>query len=79
MNTLDHTIQMPNSPITASASTEDWLRVDEVSEITGFSPWTVRRWVHEGNLPAVRVGGRSIRVLRTELDKFLVSQPRYPS
>src|ERR1700760_2742501 len=35
------------------------------------TPQTVRNWLDRGELPAVRVGSRRVRVLRADLDAFL--------
>jgi excisionase family DNA binding protein len=32
---------------------------------------TVRNWIDRGELPAVRVGSRRVRIRRSDLDRFL--------
>ena len=42
-------------------STEQFLSVNEVAEVIGVHPVTIRRWISSGQLASIRVGGR-IRV-----------------
>jgi excisionase family DNA binding protein len=46
------------------------LHVGEVADLTKVSIKTVRRWIESKELAAVRLG-RSIRVSRTELARFI--------
>jgi excisionase family DNA binding protein len=39
--------------------------------ITDGNPQTVRNWIDRGELPAVRVGQRRVRVRRSDLEAFL--------
>jgi excisionase family DNA binding protein len=43
----------------------------EVAEILKLNPQTVRNWIDRGELPAVRVGSRRVRVRQTDFDAFL--------
>lgn len=45
------------------------LNVDEVAQQLKLHPKTVLRYIHDGRLPAVRVG-KSYRISRAELDAF---------
>ena len=47
-----------------------FLTVAEVAAMMRVSKMTVYRLVHNGDLPAVRVG-RSFRVLETDVDEYL--------
>ncbi|MCW2773713.1 MAG: binding domain, excisionase family [Nocardioides sp.] len=47
-----------------------FLTVAEVAAMMRVSKMTVYRLVHNGELPAVRVG-RSFRVLETDVDEYL--------
>jgi excisionase family DNA binding protein len=46
------------------------LSIQEVAQITGLHEITIRRYVHSGELEAVRIG-RRIRVRREALDRLL--------
>jgi excisionase family DNA binding protein len=35
------------------------LDINEVAEYLGVSHWTVRRWIEQGRLPVVQIGGKS--------------------
>ncbi len=50
------------------------LVVDQVAELLGKHPATVRRWIREGKLPAQKLGGKyGIYVLdREEVLQYLV-------
>ena len=53
-----------------------WLRVPEAAELLGIPRSRCYELIHQGELPAVRIGERSIRVHRGELEKFLLEQRR---
>jgi excisionase family DNA binding protein len=57
-------------------SVRDWtnevfLTIAEVAETLKVSEQAVRNWVDAGSLSAVRVGGRRIRILQSDLDQFI--------
>ena len=54
----------------ADMSEVKFLTIAEVAEIMRVSKMTVYRLVHNGELPAVRVG-RSFRVQETDVDEYL--------
>jgi len=65
---------MPGPTPTRTVDTEDpWMTLGEVSEELKVHPSTVRLWVKEGRLAAVRAGGRKWRVRRSELARMLKS------
>ena len=52
----------------------EWLRVPEVAELLGLPRTRTYELIAQGELPAVRIGERSIRVHRRELEKFLLNE-----
>ena len=54
-----------------SASWDDeYLTVNEIAEHLKLNPQTLRNWIDQGSLPAVRIG-RRVRVRRADLDRIL--------
>ena len=56
--------------------TRDWLKVPEVAEELGIPRTRAYELIANGELPAVRIGERSIRVHRGELERFLLETRR---
>ena len=54
-------------------SHSEFLTVREVAELLKLNQQTVRNWIDRGELPAVRVGARRVRVLRSDLDAMLAA------
>ena len=54
----------------------EWLRVPEAAELLGLPRTRTYELIQRGELPAVRMGERSIRVNRRELEKFLLENRR---
>jgi excisionase family DNA binding protein len=55
--------------------------VDEVADIIGVHPETIRRAIRTGRLKAFRVGGSQrapFHVTREELERFMQAQPNQP-
>lgn len=50
----------------------DWLKVPEAAELLGIPRSRCYDLIQHGELPAVRIGERSIRVNRRELERFLL-------
>ncbi|MEJ7814785.1 MAG: helix-turn-helix domain-containing protein [Rubrobacter sp.] len=53
-----------------------WLRVPEAAEVLGLPRTRAYELIQQGELPAVRIGERSIRVNRAELERFLLESRR---
>ena len=54
-----------------SADPEDsFLTVAEVAEMLKLNQQTVRNWIDQGSLPALRVG-RRVRIKRSDFDRVL--------
>jgi excisionase family DNA binding protein len=49
---------------------ESFLTVAEVAELLKLNQQTVRNWIDQGSLPALRVG-RRVRIKRSDLDRVL--------
>jgi len=49
---------------------DTFLTVAEVAELLKLNQQTVRNWIDQGSLPAVRVG-RRVRIRRTDLERVL--------
>jgi len=45
---------------------DEFLTVAEVAAILKLNQQTVRNWITDGKLPAVRVGERRVRIRRTD-------------
>ena len=54
----------------------NWLRVPEVAEELSIPRSRAYELIKRGELPAIRVGERSIRVNRVELERFLLETRR---
>jgi excisionase family DNA binding protein len=57
----------------------EWLRVPEAADLLGIPRSRCYELIQRGELPAVRVGERSIRVNRRELERFLLEDSRVVS
>ena len=49
------------------------LTYSEVAERLRVSERTVKRLVHDGRLPCVRIGARLVRVLPSQLNEYLTA------
>jgi excisionase family DNA binding protein len=49
----------------------DWMRVREAAEYFGVPRSRMYDLIQRGEVPAVRLGSRSIRVSRSEAERFL--------
>ena len=47
------------------------LSLIEVNEISGIGQHTLRKAVHDGSLPAIKIGKRKIRILPASLELWL--------
>jgi excisionase family DNA binding protein len=61
---------------TTRASRKDWLTVPETALVLGIPRTRCYELIGRGELPAVRIGERSIRVNRAELERFLFEHRR---
>ncbi len=51
---------------------EPFLTVAEVAELLKLNQQTVRNWIEQGSLPAIRVG-RRVRIRREDLERILAA------
>ena len=58
------------------AEKSDWYRVREIAEILKIPRSRAYELVADGSIPAVRLGEKSIRVNRRELERFLLRERR---
>jgi excisionase family DNA binding protein len=54
----------------SSSWDDEYLTVNEIADHLKLNPQTVRNWIEQGSLPAVRIG-RRVRIRRTDLDRVL--------
>ena len=52
----------------ANAQRETWLKLNDVAQILGIQPSTVRLWSDKGILPTHRTSGRHRRYLKSEIE-----------
>jgi len=57
---------------------DEFLTVAEVAETLKVAGQTVRNWIDRGELTAVRVGSRRVRIRREDLDAFLAGREAEP-
>jgi excisionase family DNA binding protein len=50
---------------------ERLLRIDEAADLLGVSSKTIRRWIEFEELPAHRLGPRSVRIDEAELRDWI--------
>jgi excisionase family DNA binding protein len=56
--------------MTSNDPVETYLTVAEVAALLRLNQQTVRNWIDQGSLPALRVG-RRVRIKRSDLDRIL--------
>ncbi len=61
---------------TLDANEKAWLTVPETAALLRVPRTRCYELIQRGDLPAVRIGERSIRVNRTELERFLLEGRR---
>jgi excisionase family DNA binding protein len=57
---------------------DSFLTVAEVAELLKLNQQTVRNWIDQGSLPALRVG-RRVRIRRSDLERVLEQGATAPS
>lgn len=74
---MAHTTSEENSM--EATEQQSWLTVPEVARELRIPRSRAYMLISEGSLPAVRIGEKSIRVNRRELETFLLEQHRVVS
>jgi len=64
--------QCTEQEVLMDRETREWLKVPEAAEELGIPRSRAYELIQHGELPAVRIGQRSIRVNRRELERFLL-------
>lgn len=59
---------------TAEPATDELLTSVQVAELCGVSVQSVRRWRFDGDLPYYRLGYRTVRYRREDVDELLASR-----
>jgi excisionase family DNA binding protein len=62
--------QLEKVIVESSAREESFLTVAEVAETLKLNQQTVRNWIDQGSLPALRVG-RRVRIRRSDFERLL--------
>jgi excisionase family DNA binding protein len=78
---VESTIPLANGKVQTgevmdAQETKEWMRVPEAAELLGLPRTRTYELIQRGELPAVRIGERSIRVNRRELERFLLETRR---
>jgi excisionase family DNA binding protein len=58
---------------------DQFLTVAEIAELLKLNQQTIRNMIDRGDLPAIRVGARRVRIRRADLEHFLEQGQTYPS
>jgi excisionase family DNA binding protein len=66
-------VPSPRRPHTADQNMELPMSVKEAAKFLGVSPQTVYLWVERKQIPHLRVMGRNIRFLKSDLEPFRAS------
>jgi excisionase family DNA binding protein len=52
---------------------DEFLTVAEIADQLKLNPQTIRNWIDRGELPAVRLGSRRVRVRSSDLERFVAA------
>ncbi len=66
-------VPSPRPPQAADQNLEPLMSVKEAAKFLGVSPQTLYLWVERKQIPHLRVMGRNIRFLRSDLEPFRAS------
>lgn|GEM_PF-2648961 len=51
----------------------NWVSLSEAADYCGLNEKSIRRYISAGKLKAYRIGGKSIRINKSDLDVLFVS------
>ena len=73
---MEHRIEprltQPAADLVTDASGDELLTVAEIAAVLKLNQQTIRNWIDQGRLPAVRIG-RRVRIKRTDFEQLLTS------
>lgn len=61
-----------------ASKADEYLTVAEIANELKLNQQTIRNWIDQGSLRAVRVGARRVRVLPSDLDRMLADGATAP-
>jgi excisionase family DNA binding protein len=64
-------VEPERAGITAENPEQHFYTTEDVAKLLQVDPESIRRYVRSGKLRAVRLGGKFIRIERTDLNKFI--------
>jgi excisionase family DNA binding protein len=53
----------------------DYMTINQVADVLNVCRRSVYRWVHDGTLPAYRMGPKLVRIKREAVEQFMEAQP----
>jgi len=62
-----------------TSKTDEYLTVAEIASELKLNQQTIRNWIQQGQLRAVHVGPRRVRILRSDLDRLLAGGATAPA
>jgi excisionase family DNA binding protein len=75
MTSMDVTVHS-KAEAGSDADQREWLKVPEIADLLGVPRTRAYDLIQRGQLPAVRIGERTIRVNKRELERFLLEERR---
>jgi excisionase family DNA binding protein len=75
MTSMDVTVHS-KAEAGSDSDQREWLKVPEIADLLGVPRTRAYDLIQRGQLPAVRIGERTIRVNKRELERFLLEERR---
>jgi len=69
-----HTLHYDSPVANTNHDPPAYLTTDEIADLLRVSRGTVRRWVHDGDLPRVNLGVAGFRFRRADVDAFIAKR-----